>query len=168
MRLAAAAAAAALLLGACGSDSSSGVSELTVERAWARTTPAAATTGVVYLEITSPDDDAIVGAAVPADIAASAELHETMAAGESGHSHGGDTADTTGGSVPSGEMVMEPLESVELPADSTVVFEPGGLHIMLIDLAAPLELDQEFTLTLTLGSGDQIDVDVVVADNVPD
>ena len=168
MRLAAVAAAATLLLAACGSDSSSGVSELTVERAWARTTPAAATTGVVYLEITSPDDDTIVGAAVPADIAGSAELHETMAAGESGHSHGGDTADTTDGSAPSGEMVMEPLESVELPANSTVVFEPGGLHIMLIDLAAPLELDQEFTLTLTLGSGDQIDVDVVVADNVPD
>lgn len=167
MRYAAVAVTAVLLFSACGDDSE-GVSELTVERAWSRTTPAAATTGVVYLEITSPDDDTIVGAAVPADIAGSAELHETMAAGESGHSHGGDTADTTDNSASSGEMVMEPLDSVELPADSTVVFEPGGLHIMLIDLAAPLELDEEFTLTLTLGSGDQIDVDVVVADNVPD
>ena len=167
MRFAAVAATAVLLFSACGDDGE-GVSELTVERAWSRTTPAAATTGVVYLEITSPDDDTIVAAAVPADIAGTAELHETMAAGESGHSHGGDTADTTDGSAPSGEMVMEPLDEVELPADTTVVFEPGGLHIMLIDLAAPLELDQEFTLTLTLGSGDQIDVDVVVADNVPD
>jgi copper(I)-binding protein len=169
VRFAAAAAATVLLLAACGDDGSSGVSELTVERAWARTTPAAATTGVVYLEITSPDDDTIVSAAVPADIAGSAELHETMAAGEGGHSHGGDTADSAADTTaPSGEMVMEPLDEVRLPADTTVVFEPGGLHIMLIDLAAPLELDEEFTLTLTLGSGDQIDVDVVVADNSPE
>ena len=170
MRVFAAAAAAALLLAACGDDSSATtVSELTVERAWARTTPDGATTGVVYLEITSPDDDTIVGAAVPADIAAGAELHETMAAGESGHSHGGDTADTSGDTtVPSGEMVMEPIDEVELPANTTVVFEPGGLHIMLIGLADALTLDEEFTLTLTLGSGDQIDVDVVVADNSPE
>lgn len=167
MRLAAAAAAAVVLLAACGSDDSSTVSELTVERAWSRTTPAGATTGVAYFEITSPDDDTIVGASVPADIAGGAELHETMGAGEGGHSHGGDTGDTDS-SAPSGEMVMEPLDEVELPAGSTVVFEPGGLHVMLIDLADPLTLDEQFTLTLTLGSGDQIDVDVVVADNVPD
>ena len=165
MRLAAAAAAAVVLLAACGSDDSSTVSELTVERAWSRTTPAGATTGVVYFEITSPDDDTIVSASVPADIAGAAELHESMAAGDGGHSHGGDTTDTT---APSGEMVMEPVDEVELSANSTVVFEPGGLHVMLIDLADALTLDEEFTLTLTLGSGDQIDVDVVVADNVPD
>ena len=168
MRLAAVAAAATLLLAACGDDTNS-VSELTVERAWSRTTPAGATTGVAYFEITSPDDDTIVGVSVPADIAAGAELHETMAAGDSGHSHGGDTADTAADTTAaSGEMVMEPLDEVELPADTTVVFEPGGLHVMLIDLADALTLDEEFTLTLTLGSGDQIDVDVVVADNVPD
>lgn len=169
MRLAAAAAAAVVLLAACGSDDSSTVSELTVERAWARTTPAGATTGVVYFEITSPDDDTIVSASVAADIAASAELHESMAAGDSGHSHGGDTADSAADTTaPTGEMVMEPVDEVELSANSTVVFEPGGLHVMLIDLADALTLDEEFTLTLTLGSGDQIDVDVVVADNVPD
>lgn len=168
MRFAAAAVAAIALLAACGSDSSA-VSELTVERAWARTTPAGATTGVVYFEITSPDDDTIVSASVPTDIASSAELHETMAAGESGHQHGGDTADTApDATASSGEMVMEPLDEVELPAGTTVVFEPGGLHLMLIDLTDALTLDEEFTLTLTLGSGDQIDVDVVVADNVPD
>jgi hypothetical protein len=168
MRLTAVAAAATLLFAACGSDDTNAVAELTVERAWSRTTPAGATTGVAYFEITSPDDDTIVSASVPADIAAGAELHETMAAGESGHSHGGDTADTTADTTASGEMVMEPLDEVELPADTTVVFEPGGLHVMLIDLADALTLDEEFTLTLTLGSGDQIDVDVVVADNVPD
>ncbi len=168
MRLAAAAAAAVGRLAAWGRDDSSTVSELTVERAWARTTPAGATTGVVYFEITSPDDDTIVSASVPADIAAGAERHETMAAGDGGHSHGGDTTDTAGTNAPSGEMVMEPLDEVELSANSTVVFEPGGLHVMLIDLADALTLDEEFTLTLTLGSGDQIDVDVVVADNVPD
>lgn len=167
MRFAAAAVAATMLLAACGSDDSSSVSELTVERAWARTTPAGATTGVVYFEITSPDDDTIVSASVPADIAASAELHESMMEGESGHQHGGDSSATTGG-APSGEMVMEPIDEVELAADTTVVFEPGGLHVMLIDLADALTLDEEFTLTLTLGSGDQIDVGVVVADNVPD
>ena len=57
-------AAAALLFTACGSESTAApVTQLTATGAWARTTPPGATNGVVYVQVASPTDDAIVGAA---------------------------------------------------------------------------------------------------------
>ena len=52
-------------------------------------------------------------------------------------------------SVPSdGQMTMAPLASVPLPAGEAVLFEAGGKHIMLNDLAAPLVEGQTFVAHL--------------------
>ena len=41
--------------------------------------------------------------------------------------------------VRDGEMVhMRPREQVIVPADDAVVFAPGGLHVMLMELTAPI------------------------------
>jgi hypothetical protein len=45
----------------------------TIDRAWARATPGAATTGAVYFQIESPIDDRLIGVASP--VARKAELH---------------------------------------------------------------------------------------------
>ncbi len=37
---------------------------------------------------------------------------------------------------------MQPIERVEIPAGDIVVLEPGGLHIMLMGLIAPLTAGQ--------------------------
>lgn len=187
-------AAAALVLAACGGDDgeSSGTAAtettiaaatipavegtITVEKAWARNSPMEVSNGAAYMNITSSVDDTLVGASVDPSIAAKVEIHETVMA-EGGMS---DTtamgmsdstsmgmSDTTMAGGTSGAMTMRPIEELALPAGETVELKPGGYHIMLIDLAAPLELGQTFDLTLTFGSGASETVSVEVREEAP-
>lgn len=146
-------------LAACGSSAS--VDRLTVDDAWARTTPPGATNGVVYFTITSPADVAITDVLVDAAVAAAAELHETM---------GGGTASPMANMpemAEDGEMEMVPVDSVAIAADDTVAFEPGGKHVMLTGLVTPLVAGDTFTLTLQMSDGATLPVTVVIADNDP-
>jgi copper(I)-binding protein len=114
------------------------------------------------------------------------EIHETLAAdmaggdsampGEAGEETSEDTMagdmsgdmtdDTMVGGM-SGEMTMRPVSSIVLPAGETVLLMPGGYHIMLLDLVAPLEEGQTFDVTLTFAnSGTQV-VTVEVRDEAP-
>ena len=43
---------------------------------------------------------------------------------------------------------MREVDGVECPAGATVKAEPGGLHVMLIGLTAPLTLGSAFTVSL--------------------
>jgi copper(I)-binding protein len=137
---------------ACGDDSASDVvdeqSTLEITGAWSRTTPMKVTRGAVFMTITSPIDDELVAANVDASIAGSAEIHETQMTG-------------------AGEMAMHEVESISLPAGEAVALEPGGYHVMLMDLVAPLETGQEFDLVLTLAEAGDVTVEVVVADEAP-
>jgi copper(I)-binding protein len=156
-------AATMLPLAACGSDSGAApVTELTATGAWARTTPPGATNGVVYVTVASPIDDSIVAASVPAEVAAAAELHESMGGGNTSPMPNMPEMATDG------QMTMEPIDSVPLAAGLPVSFEPGGKHIMLTGLAAPLVAGDTFSITFTLQSGATLPVTVTVADNAPD
>lgn len=183
------------LAAACGSDSKSDSSsgKVTVTGQWARTSPSQATMGAAYFIITSPTDDKLVGAKVDAAIAAKAEMHEMVMAGSDSsmpmttgtEMMGSDTtmmaSDTTMmgsettmamGSdstmaMGDGEMVMQPVASVALPAGKPVEFKPGGYHIMLIDLAAPLAKGTTIKITLMLEKGGEIVIDVPVLDEAP-
>jgi len=53
-----------------------------------------------------------------------------------------------------GVMEMRQIKSLELPAKQTVKLEPGGLHIMLLDLKKPLKLGDKVPLRLTLQRAD--------------
>jgi copper(I)-binding protein len=138
-------------LGGCGDDASpSGGDEtaaVEVSEAWARSSPAGVTDGAAYLTIESAADDQLIGAAVPADVAATVGLHETEGSG--------------------GGMTMREVSAVDLPAGDTVVFDPGGLHIMLMDLAGPLESGSSFELTLTFAEAAPVTVTVDVRDEAP-
>jgi copper(I)-binding protein len=187
-------ASSALTLGlvACGDDAGSDVSappatsEVGVEisGAWARTSPMEVTLGAAYMTITSGMDDELVDVSVDASIAATAEIHEMVMAESSDTTMmmSSDTtmmmsSDTTMAmsdmssdtTMPmgSGEMVMQEVESIAIPAGETVELKPGGYHIMLIDLVAPLELGQEFDIVLTFANAGEVTVTVVVADAAP-
>lgn len=163
-------AAGALVLTACSDDGdTSGTGStnaptagVTVERAWARTSPAATTMGAAYLDLTSTSDDTLVGVAVDPAVARVAELHE-MAPADPGMSDG--MGDDMGGGM--GEMTMRPVASIDLPAGTTVSLKPGGYHIMLIDLTKPLTAGTTFDVTLTLGSGATQTATVTVQDTAP-
>jgi copper(I)-binding protein len=63
-----------------------------------------------------------------------------------------------------GEMTMRPVDGIDIPAEGTVTLEPGGYHVMLIDLAKPLAAGETFDLTLTFeNAGEQV-VTVTVRD----
>jgi hypothetical protein len=46
-----------------------------------------------------------------------------------------------------GSMRMRPVEALDLPADGTLILEPGGYHMMLIN-AARLEVGDTVDVTL--------------------
>jgi copper(I)-binding protein len=101
--------------------------QLAVDNAWARATPGKSETGAAYVTIRSPSADRLVAASTPA--AKKAELHTMSMSGM--------------------VMKMRPVAGVDIPAGQPVTLAPGGLHIMLIGLTAPLKTGQSFPLTLT-------------------
>jgi len=59
-------------------------------------------------------------------------------------------------------MKMRPVAGIDLPAGQAVTLQPGGLHIMLVDLAKPLKAGQTFPLTLTFEKAGSKTVNVAV------
>ena len=148
-------------MGACGTSSRTAVTELTIDSAWSRPTPAGATRGVVYLRVTSPIDDALVAARVSHRVAHGVNLEDV--AGSAGTSPMANMPKMG----EDGEMAIVPLDSVPLLPGVPVVFEPGGKHIILSPLAGPLVAGAHFAITLWFASGTTRTVDVVVANNRP-
>ena len=113
---------------------------LEVDNAWARATPGKSAIGAAYVTIRSPTADKLVAASSP--IAKKAEMH-TM-------------------SMEGMVMKMRPVAGIDLPAGQAVTLQPGGLHIMLVDLAKPLKAGQTFPLTLTFEKAGSKTVNVAV------
>lgn len=156
-------------LAACGG----GDDGITVAGQWARTSPAMATMGAAYMTLTASSDDALIGVSVPAEIATRAEIHEMVPAesgddsmdmGDESMDHGSMDDD---GSMDMGAMVMQQIMSLDLPAGETVELKPGGYHVMLIDLPAPLEIGQTFDITLDFETAPDQVVTVEVRDDAP-
>ncbi len=64
-------------------------------------------------------------------------------------------------------MMMQEVGEIALPAGETVSLEPGGFHVMLLEIASPLELGQKFDLTLTFENGGEKVVEVQVREEAP-
>ena len=162
-----------LLAASCGDDGSA----TTVDGAWARTSPMNAEAGAIYFTISSDDAVVITGASVGDDVAGRVEIHETVMADMSDDMDdmGDDMSDDMDdmseddheGHDMGGAMMMQQVPSVAVAAGEDVSFEPGGLHVMLLELPDPLELGETFELTLALENGDSITVDVEVRDEAP-
>ncbi|MGD9537555.1 MAG: copper chaperone PCu(A)C [Alphaproteobacteria bacterium] len=109
---------------------------------WARFTPPGAPNGAAYLSIenTGAEADRLVGVATPR--AERAEMHETKQEGEL--------------------MTMRPVDGVAIAPGKTVSFAPGGLHIMMLGLSAPLTEGERFPMTLRFEHAGEVTVEVVV------
>jgi copper(I)-binding protein len=155
--------AGALAVTSCGSRTATHARPPRVTHAWARPTPERAQNGVIYLDVASGTSDTLTSASVPTELAARAELHETM-----GAAGGGAMANMPNMAAgASGGMTMVPLDSVAVPAGRAVHFEPGGRHIMLTGLLRPLHDGDVITLTLTFTAAGPVTVQVPVRDNAP-
>jgi copper(I)-binding protein len=61
-----------------------------------------------------------------------------------------------------GVMKMRQVPAIDLKANGEAVLQPGGLHIMMIDLKAPLKEGDVVPLTLTFDDGSSKKVDAKV------
>lgn len=129
--------AAALLL-ATAAAAQSGAIEIT--NAWARATPGGASIGAAYLTLQASNADRLTGAETP--IARAAQLHQMT--------------------MTDGVMKMRPLAALDLPAGHPVTLQPGGVHLMLVGLKAPLKPGEHFPLTLHFAKAGTREVTVAV------
>ena len=68
-----------------------------------------------------------------------------------------------------GVMKMRPVPAIEIRAKGEAVLRPGGLHVMMIDLKAPIKEGDSVPITLTFddGSSKQVDAKVLRATAAP-
>ncbi len=164
-------------------------SALSISGLWARTSPMVASAGAAYLTIdnSGDTDDELLTASVDASIAAKVELHETVAVeGGATESSMMPTAESTEapmmntGATGSAEapmmgtgttgapmMEMRPVTSIAAPAGGQAILKPGGYHIMLLELAKPLEVGTTIEITLTFKEAGEMVVSVPVRDTAP-
>lgn len=120
-----------------------------VEGAWARASvPGQMGTGA-FMKLTARDGAKLVGASSPA--AGVTEVHEMKMEGD--------------------VMKMRAVPALDLPAGKAVELKPGGYHIMLLDLKAPLATNTTVPLTLTFkdakGAESKLELKVPVAARAP-
>ena len=136
------------MLVACASliVSTAAFAQVEVKSPWVRGTVQGQKASGAYLEITSKDAAALVGAASP--VAGTVEIHEMRMEGD--------------------VMRMRAIPRLALPAGKKVELKPGGYHVMLIDLKQPLAKGEKVPLTLRVEGADKkvqtIDVQAEVRD----
>jgi len=112
-----------------------------VQDAWARPTVPGQNVGGGYFRINGgPTADRLL--AVSADISQSVELHTMRMDGD--------------------VMRMRQLDSVDVPANQSIDFKPGGMHVMLIGLKTPLKVGNSFPMTLRFEKAGSVSVNVRV------
>ena len=113
-----------------------------VGEAFSRASIGQATSGVVYLRLVNRSSlpDRLIGVSTPA--AARSDLHMSERAG--------------------GVVRMRRLETLAISAGEAVAFEPGGAHIMLSGLTAPLREGDSLALTLEFEQAGAVTVEVPV------
>ena len=119
-----------------------GASTIQVEQAWARATAGQIHTGAAYLTLvnTGAGTDRLVRVETP--VAERAELHTHMVDGD--------------------VMRMRPVAAIEINPGEPSVLKPGGLHVMLMGLKAPLKAGDSFPLALTFEKAGRIEVTVAI------
>lgn len=111
--------------------------------AWARATPPGVENGAVYCKILNHGGaDRLVGARSSA--ARAVEIHESLAQ--------------------NGVVEMRRVDALPVGAGASVELAPGGTHVMLVGLAAPLAAGATIQLTLAFATAGEVTVEVPVVD----
>lgn len=121
-----------------------------IKDAWARSSVPGQKASGAFMKISAKDGARLVGASSP--VAGVVQVHEM----------------TMEGNV----MKMRAVAGgLDIPAGQTVELKPGGYHVMLMDLKAPLVKDSSVALTLVFkdakGVESKVDLKVPVASSAP-
>lgn len=111
------------------------VGGLTIENPWARASAGSAAGAFLTIHNEGADDKLV---AVTSPAASDVQLHVTIKDGD--------------------VMKMRPVDGLDLPTHGEAVLQPGGNHIMLMGLKAPLKEGDSLPLTLHFAKAGTVDV----------
>lgn len=116
---------------------------LTIVAPWARATPGGAKVGAAFVEVRAAAGvaDRIVAARSP--VAGAVELHDHIKDGAL--------------------MKMRRVDAITIAAGQTVKLQPGGFHVMLMELKGPLTAGESIRMTLVFEKAGAVEIDVPVA-----
>lgn len=110
-----------------------------VTEAWVRLPAVEGRPAAAYFTLNGKEiEDTLI--AVESPMAQRVELHESREQG--------------------GRMTMKPIETVVVPANDAVLFEPGGKHAMLFDVDPRIRPGARLTLDFRFDSGRDVRLDV--------
>ena len=115
---------------------------VTIAHPWARATPGASKVGVAFLELKADAGVADKLIAAKTDVAGAVELHTHI--------------------MDNNIAKMRRVDAVPVQPGGAIVFKPGGLHLMLMDLKAPLKEGDVVKMTLTFEKAGEIEIELGV------
>ena len=122
-----------LIAAACALSTLPALAQTTVKDPWVRGTVAQQKATGAFMQITATGGGTLVSASSP--VAAVVEIHEMTMDGNT--------------------MKMRALpKGLELPAGKAVELKPGGYHVMLMDLKAPLKAGESVDISLVVEGKD--------------
>jgi copper(I)-binding protein len=116
--------------------------DVQVEEAYARAVPPGQSNSAAFMSLTNKSDADHGLVAAESGASKVTELHTHF--------------------LEDGMMKMRPVAKIDLPAGETVKLQPGGLHLMLIDLARQLSPAEEVSITLVFEDGSRTSLTVPV------
>ncbi|MBX9786368.1 MAG: copper chaperone PCu(A)C [Alphaproteobacteria bacterium] len=120
---------------ACSLLSTMALAEIQVQDHWVRASTGSNTAAYMKLINTSDSDVSLIN--VSSLVSASAELHEIVDV--------------------EGRKQMQEISAIHIPAKGNISLKPGGTHIMLMALQAPLtEGQKDVPLTLEFSHGEKV------------
>ena len=120
-----------------------GSADVVVESPWARASIGTSRPGVAYLTLRNTGDEAVKLTGVTTPVAKMPEIHRT-------------------GTDDQGASTMRPAGDIAIAPGETVALEPGGLHMMLMQLQGPMNEGETFPLTLRFADGGEVTVEVPI------
>ena len=115
---------------------------LSVEQGWVHLVPPVSPNTAGYLMLHNGGDQNRNLVAVKSPVAEAVEMHTVV--------------------EQDGAMSMQQLQSIAVPAEDCVMFEPGANHIMFIGLKQPLQEGDTVPLTLIFEDGENLSVSLPV------
>jgi periplasmic copper chaperone A len=120
------------------------VGSLQITQPWARATPKGADSGAAYMTVTNRGTRPERLSCISSDASAQCQIHEMI--------------------MDNGVMKMRPVVGgLEIKPGETVTLQPGGFHVMLVDLKAPLQQGKTVEATLKVDDGGTVQVEFPVA-----
>jgi periplasmic copper chaperone A len=120
------------------------VGSIHISQPWARATPKGASSGAAYMTITNSGAKPDRVTCESSDASAQCQIHSMT--------------------MDNGVMKMRPVEGgLEIKPGETVTLKPSGLHIMLLNLAHPLEQGQTVEATLKFDNAGTVKVAYPIA-----